>query len=135
MVEATQVGIIIIIAAGLLISAGFLFWWVPRSFRKDAEYKKRLVNDDPNAAPPYAANVDVELQVQPSVVISMPVPSLENESLPPPPSYPVDYRHDVALFSSPPVPGYDAVAHVPGPAAGSGSGSGSTPAITPERAA
>ncbi|KAF9324259.1 hypothetical protein BGZ91_003065 [Linnemannia elongata] len=109
MLEVTQIGIIIIIVVGLVISAGFLCWWLPRSFRKDAEYKNRSVNDDPNAAPPYVANVDVELQVQPSVVISMPVPPLEDESLPPPPSYPVDNRHDASSSSSlPPVPGYDA---------------------------
>lgn len=134
MVEVVKVGIIIIIVVGLLISAGFLFWWIPRSFRKDAEYKKRSVNDDPDAAPPYVANVDVELQVQPSVVISMPVPSLEDESLPLPPSYPVDYRND-ASSSSPPVLGYDAAAPVPGPATSSASASAPAPAATPERTA
>ena len=124
--NVVTVGILIIIVVGVLISVGYLFWWLPRSFRKDAEYKKRSVNNDPNAVPPYVANVDVELQVQPSVVISMPVPPLEDESLPP--SYPGDNRHD-ASSSSPLVPGYSAAAPAPGPAAESASVS--TPATIP----
>ncbi|KAF9147909.1 hypothetical protein BG015_010374 [Linnemannia schmuckeri] len=100
--DAVKIGQILIIVVALLVIFGFLFWWLPRSFRKDA-VAKRPVSEDPNVIPSYVANVDIELQVPPAVVISMPVPPMEDEPLPP--AYPANGLQD----ASPPVPGYDAV--------------------------
>ncbi|KAF8949184.1 hypothetical protein BGZ47_009858 [Haplosporangium gracile] len=99
--DAINIGQIVIIVVALLVTFGFLFWWLPRSFRKDAA-TKQPVSEDPNVAPPYIVNVDIELQVPPSVAISMPIPPLNDEPLPP------AYSRNGQQDASPPVPGYDA---------------------------
>ncbi|KAK3837395.1 MAG: hypothetical protein J3R72DRAFT_449526 [Linnemannia gamsii] len=71
--------IFLIMGIGLTSGLGFLFCYVPRMGRnRDV---KPPIDNDPNAVPAYTTNVDIGLQVHPSLVESMPCPTLQDDSV------------------------------------------------------
>ncbi|KAG0281824.1 hypothetical protein BGZ95_009761 [Linnemannia exigua] len=97
-------------SAATAIRLLFADWQKARQLKKDAKAEQQRLDSDPNAVPTYAAHVDINQRVHPSVVTSMPYPTLQDDPFNnhihggvPPPSYASNTQ---SPQGSPAVPNY-----------------------------
>ncbi|KAK3807995.1 MAG: hypothetical protein J3R72DRAFT_464708 [Linnemannia gamsii] len=77
--QADNIEIMVEGSAVTAIRLLFVDWQKARQRKKETKAEQQRLDNDPNAIPTYAAHVDIDQRVHPSVVASMPYPTSRDD--------------------------------------------------------